>query len=175
VKFAIESIANLHLNKIMPQQVISIVDSPDKGLKTLKSNRVIRPLPELWALLERLKAITGDYDFAFPYENRGKFENKCWLVEEDGKQIAKLLTRKLIREEAAIGLGRQIPMRARRTCRNLMLVRGVPAHIVDLMLGHSAEVGRAHYTHVREVVSAFQYPRPATNGNGADLAVEPAR
>jgi integrase len=145
-------------------QLISLVDSVTKQLKTEKSNRVVKPLPELWPLIQRLRPITGAYDFVIPYDSRGNFENKSFLVEEDGKAIAKLMTRKLIRLEPILGLGRQIPMRARRTCRTLMLSRGVPAHHVDLMLGHSAQVGLAHYTHCREVISAFKYERLHSDG-----------
>jgi integrase len=138
-------------------QILSVKDTEIKATKTTASNRPIKPLPELWSFLQTLQPVTGTYEFVFPAFLDGAFKPESWLVEEDGKMIAVRLTRALIRDEVKIGLGRKIPQRARRTCRGLMLTRGVPGHVCDLMLGHSNDVGAAHYTNALQVVSAFKF------------------
>ena len=137
--------------------ILSVRDTRIKTTKTLASNRPVRPLPELWPLLRALQPVTGSKPFVFPALLDGKLTDECWLIENDGKMIAQRLTRCLIRMEEILGLGRQIPQRARRTCRGLMLNRGAPGHVLDTMLGHSGDVGAAHYQNSLQIVNGFKF------------------
>lgn len=137
--------------------LLAIRDSEVKSTKTVASNRPVRPLPELWPLLRALQPVTGSKAFVFPALLDGKLGDDCWLIENDGKMIAQRLTRVLMRMESTLGLGRQIPQRARRTCRGLMQNRGVPEHVLNAMMGHSGDVGAAHYQNSLQIVSAFKF------------------
>ena len=136
------------------KKLISVRDG-ERELKTEKSNRPIKPLCEVWPHLQALKLVTGKSEWVFPAFTDGKLQSYWWLEIEGGKLIAKKLTRALIRLEDTLGLGRKIAMRARRTCRGLMITKGIPTAAVNLMMGHSGAIGAAHYENALQIVSAI--------------------
>ena len=99
--------------------------------------------------------MTGKSEWVFPAFTDGKLQSYWWLEIEGGKLIAKKLTRALIRLEDTLGLGRKIAMRARRTCRGLMIAKGIPTAAVNLMMGHSGSIGRNHYESAEQIISAI--------------------
>jgi integrase len=135
-------------------KLISIVDTELHELKAPVHQRVVRPLwPDaIWPLLARLRMVTEKTPFVFPFLFNGQPTQESWLVPDHDKLISRRLTQRLLRFAARIGLGKQLPLRARRFCQTEMLATGLPESLVNLMLGHSADVGRSHYTNAREVI-----------------------
>ncbi|MCY3019642.1 MAG: site-specific integrase [Planctomycetota bacterium] len=133
----------------LQDQLVSVRDG-EKLTKTTASNRVCHGCEELWPWLERLRPVTAFSAFVFPRLSHGKFLDQSWLERNGDRLRAHPLTLALRNHP----LGRKVPMRARRTCRTLMLSRGTAPHLVDLQLGHSSSVGQAHYENARAIVLA---------------------